>query len=67
MQVVMLQHAIRLSDCNVWLLQALVGEVEWQTFLEPEVDEGYSGVAVWGSMPPVDPIRNQAKTTLSHA
>lgn len=41
-------------------MQANDGEIEWQTYLEPEVDEGYSGVAVWGSMPPVDPIRHQA-------
>ena len=49
------------------MLQALDGEVEWQTYMEPEVDEGYSGVAVWGSMPPIDPIRQQAKSTLIHA
>lgn len=41
------------------LVQALDGTTEWQTFLEPEVDEGYAGVAVWGSMFPIDPIRQQ--------
>ena len=46
-------------------MQANDGEIEWQTYLEPEVDEGYSGVAVWGSMPPVDPIRHQA-SLLTH-
>ena len=35
------------------------GTTEWQTFLEPEVDEGYAGVAVWGSMFPIDPVRQQ--------
>lgn len=40
-------------------INAADGEIEWQTFLEPEVDEGYAGAAVWGSMPPVDPIRRQ--------
>ncbi len=41
-------------------MQGLNGEVEWQTFLEPEVDEGYAGVAVWGSQAPIDLLRNQA-------
>ncbi|DBA77714.1 TPA: hypothetical protein ACH3X2_008409 [Trebouxia sp. C0005] len=40
-------------------VNALDGTTEWQTFLEPEVDEGYAGVAVWGSMFPIDPIRQQ--------
>jgi len=38
----------------------LDGATEWQTFLEPDVDEGYAGVAVWGSMFPIDPVRQQA-------
>ncbi|KAL0046900.1 hypothetical protein WJX82_001192 [Trebouxia sp. C0006] len=40
-------------------INALDGTTEWQTFLEPEADEGYAGVAVWGSMFPIDPIRQQ--------
>ena len=40
-------------------MQTLDGSIDWQTFLEPEVDEGYAGVAVWGSMTPVDVLRQQ--------
>ncbi|KAL0038982.1 hypothetical protein WJX77_004093 [Trebouxia sp. C0004] len=47
-------------------INALDGATEWQTFLEPDIDEGYAGVAVWGSMFPIDPIRQQATTTRCH-
>lgn len=44
--------------CNV--LQADEGKIDWQIFLEPEVDETYSEVS--RSMPPDDFIRYQAST-----
>jgi polyvinyl alcohol dehydrogenase (cytochrome) len=37
-------------------LDALTGELRWQTHVVPEA-EGYSGNPVWGGMPAVDPER----------
>ena len=42
------------------MLQADEGKIDWQIFLEPEVDETYSEVS--RSMPPDDFIRYQAST-----
>jgi polyvinyl alcohol dehydrogenase (cytochrome) len=38
-------------------LEAATGKVLWQTFMTPDVD-GFSGNAIWGSTPVIDPKRN---------
>ncbi len=43
-------------------LDAATGKVLWQTFMTPDVD-GFSGNAIWGSTPVIDPKRNAVYVT----
>jgi len=39
-------------------LNATTGEILWKTYTAPDPNTGFSGNAVWGSTPVVDPSRN---------
>jgi polyvinyl alcohol dehydrogenase (cytochrome) len=41
---------------SVLALDVRTGAIRWQTYMAPQ---GYTGAAVWGSTPAIDPVRNQ--------
>jgi len=43
-------------------LDVKTGQIKWETFMVP-ADPGYSGSAIWGSTPAVDPQRNAVYVT----
>ncbi len=43
---------------SVVKMNADTGAIEWKTYTAPDISTGFSGNAVWGSTPVVDPSRN---------